>query len=134
MKNLKPKSIINISIAALIIALDVCLLTLYLVSEFLSAGSYNVRMIKENVSPDGSFRAVNFEWNSRTTEGYVNRVSLLKSDRKLNRKDQGNIFIGESEVAMHWNNDTLYVCCNRESEIYKRVNSYDGVTIKYCFD
>jgi hypothetical protein len=107
-------------------------LSIFILSSCTSFSENNIKQTL--VSPDGKYIAISFIRSTGATTSFSPQVSILKAGEKLMNKP-GNIFIGDHSeyINISWvDNVTLLVnhLCTKDN-IFKEINVYNGITIKY---
>lgn len=90
------------------------------------------KIISENMSLNGEFKAIIFEREAGATTHKSYQLSILKNSEKL-KNETGNVFISYSSFDVEWkDNETLVVKIHdEEKEIFKLIKQIKGVEIRY---
>ena len=101
-------------------------------------------LIESKFSPNKQFKVIIFSRDCGATTGYSTQISIVNYDEKLEKNENGNIFIadynhGEAKmngeiinVNTKWLNDkTLIIEYDEKARIFKNEDSEDGINILY---
>lgn len=88
-------------------------------------------VINEIESPDGKYIACYFVRDLGATTKQSYQLSILNKGKKLG-DTTGNVFITYGEFDIEWNkNDDLIVNIKNNEEIFKQLDKYKEIKIKY---
>ncbi len=91
----------------------------------------NNTVIKEIGSPDGDYTAFCFIRDLGATTKASYQLSILNKGEKLG-DTTGNVFITYGEFDVEWDgNSDLIVNIKDDEEIFKKLEQYKGIQIKY---
>lgn len=95
-------------------------------------------LISEQHSPDGRLKVVVFERDGGATTDWSTQISVMRSRKKLNDRDTGNIIVMDgscvegSDYSICWVDDaTIEVFIADSVKTYQKKEKYGGITIKY---
>lgn len=98
LKNLGAICVIVIAVLSLLVLAN-CIIMMQVYSP-------EPTVLQTAPSPDGDYVAYVFESNPGATSGFVYRLSILKSGKKLG-KGNGNAYISDAAFTVEWTDDQV---------------------------
>ncbi|MGY8908899.1 MAG: DUF5412 family protein [Flavobacteriales bacterium] len=127
------KTIYKILIGFLIIGLSVFIYFCFIFSSILGSNDMcGNTIIETKFSPNQNNKIVLFHRSCGATTGFSTQVSILEKDNDLEIENSAILIIDKDSLDIKWiNDDEVSIEINKNSEVFKKQNHFNGIKINY---
>tara|TARA_R110001606_G_scaffold334962_1_gene482948 strand:- start:12 stop:407 length:396 start_codon:yes stop_codon:yes gene_type:complete len=101
-------------------------------SIFSSVDMCGNTIIETKFSPNQNNKIVLFHRSCGATTGFSTQVSILEKDNDLENENSAILIIDKDSLDIKWiNDDEVSIEINKNSEVFKKQNHFNGIKINY---